>query len=386
MVCFVCNKHFVRGKKGVSCSICSNRYHATCGGISDALLVEIGNGTSEWKCPNCRQRSTRRSIIIAANDKNTNKPNSSNLSVRVSTPTSQSPEIAKLESTMSQINAQLQQLKKGQQSSINTIQNMADQMSAFQNLTATVKAQEKRIQKVDEKTNRIDAQVQSITKRMDRMEQSLTNNACIQINGIPCYPDEDSHSIVMELASVISSVIKREDIRTITRTKPHQQSIPIVQTASHNNDEVPSANTVSITPLLATFVSEDVKNQFLSCYRKKRLIFTDDIGIASCNQDIKQRIFIFEHLIPSLKKIYIKAKSFQKANKYKYLWTKNGNIFLRKGDKTKIIRVFEHTDLSKLEHESHESNDDNPIRDGNVNGNINEVSVVQDDGGGDRLG
>lgn len=52
---------------------------------------------------------------------------------------------------------------------------------------------------------------------------------------------------------------------------------------------------------------------------------------------------------PNLRKLYIQSKLFQKANKYKYLWTKNGRIFLRKGDDTKVIRVFPNIDFTKIE-------------------------------------
>lgn len=150
----------------------------------------------------------------------------------------------------------------------------------------------------------------------------------------------------MDIANAIGFDIKYDDKLEIKRSNPHVQSIN-----SHGvyEDDASSANQNTIqdtmVPILASFGSEQVKNQFLGNFRKRRQLFIDDIGIQSPYAEVKKRIFIFEYLIPSLN---TKAKSFQKANKYKYLWTKNGSIFLRKGDNTKIIRVCEHSDLSKL--------------------------------------
>lgn len=251
------------------------------------------------------------------------------------------------------INSQLELLKSGQQTSNAAIQNVSEHMSSIQSITSSIKEQDKRVTLVEDRTNRMEAQMHAIVNRMDAIEQnSTTISSTIQINGVPNGPEENLRKIILDIAALISTEIKSVDVAHVNRNKPHVQRSTSTRSATVTDPTDLAASSthhqLSMFPILVTFTNEQIKNQFLGFFRKKRFLFIDDIGFVSPTEEEKNRIFIFEHLIPSLKKLYTKTKSFQKANKFKYLWTKNGNIFLRKGDDTKIIRVFEHTDLSKL--------------------------------------
>lgn len=99
-------------------------------------------------------------------------------------------------------------------------------------------------------------------------------------------------------------------------------------------------------PTVMEFANDSTKRDFLLAYRRIGLITSADIGLT--DERDKFRIFVFEHLNSSFRKTYIIAKKFQKNNQYKYLWTRDGKIFLRRTDDSAIIRVMSYTDLSKI--------------------------------------
>lgn len=101
-------------------------------------------------------------------------------------------------------------------------------------------------------------------------------------------------------------------------------------------------------PILLRFSSAKAKNIFLGKFCKQRIIYTDEIGFPRKMIEAKNRIYAFERLPSNIRNVYLKAKHFKKANDYKYLWTKDGNIFLRKVDNSKIITVFSYTDFYNI--------------------------------------
>lgn len=106
-------------------------------------------------------------------------------------------------------------------------------------------------------------------------------------------------------------------------------------------------NDVETIPIVVGFTQPTLIRDYILAFRRQGSLWTDKIGITSGSD--KSKVFIFEHLTSNLRKVYLNAKKFQKANGYKYLWSKEGKIFLRRSDDSKIIRVLPHTDLMNIE-------------------------------------
>ena len=76
-----------------------------------------------------------------------------------------------------------------------------------------------------------------------------------------------------------------------------------------------------------------------------------DIALASRSNLKKiegETLYLNEDLPSNLKILRGKANAFRKANKFKYLWFKNGNLFLRENEDSKIYKIQKPSDLDKI--------------------------------------
>ncbi|KAL4721721.1 hypothetical protein ACJJTC_001702, partial [Scirpophaga incertulas] len=70
------------------------------------------------------------------------------------------------------------------------------------------------------------------------------------------------------------------------------------------------------------------------------------IGVNIIPGDPKP-IYINEHLTPYNKQLLKKCKEIAMKKEYKYVWTKNGRIYIRKNDTSPAIQIHEEEDLRK---------------------------------------
>ena len=63
-----------------------------------------------------------------------------------------------------------------------------------------------------------------------------------------------------------------------------------------------------------------------------------------------KNIYVKENLTPQRYQLFKEARSFAAQNNYKYTWTRDGNIYLRKIDNSNVIHVRCSTDLDGLAH------------------------------------
>ena len=60
---------------------------------------------------------------------------------------------------------------------------------------------------------------------------------------------------------------------------------------------------------------------------------------------------VYDHLTPKRQQLLVAAKSFKTEKNYKYCWTKNSTIYLRKTKETKTIKISDNHDLETLMNE-----------------------------------
>ena len=61
-----------------------------------------------------------------------------------------------------------------------------------------------------------------------------------------------------------------------------------------------------------------------------------------------ERLYLNENLPPNLSVLKGKANTIRKSKNYKFLWTKNGNILLRKNEGSEVINIKMLSDLEKI--------------------------------------
>ena len=66
--------------------------------------------------------------------------------------------------------------------------------------------------------------------------------------------------------------------------------------------------------------------------------------LRDLSQDPKKKLFISESLTQARKKLFGSINKFKKDNKWKYIWTNNGRIYLKQGDGDRRTFTFNYAD------------------------------------------
>lgn len=111
---------------------------------------------------------------------------------------------------------------------------------------------------------------------------------------------------------------------------------------------IPGKENSSPRPIQVQLPSVASKKEFLQVRRSKKEIFPTDIG---CSQQSRRPVLITEHLSRSNQELLYKARSLRGRDNYKFVWSCNGQILVRRRENTKVIRIVDsaHVNLLRAE-------------------------------------
>lgn len=95
--------------------------------------------------------------------------------------------------------------------------------------------------------------------------------------------------------------------------------------------------------IVVQFLQICKRDKFVSSYKGAKIV-ASDLGFKSNNS----RIYVNEMLTPKQAALFHKVRMFKKANGFKYAWSKNQRIFLRKSSDSDVIAIRSTDDLDKL--------------------------------------
>lgn len=166
----------------------------------------------------------------------------------------------------------------------------------------------------------LECKARELEKRFVRSEQ-YSRNKNLEIQGVVSTDDES----VLDTVQVIGKAIKEE----------------IVETDIEICHRVPTRDPEK-SNIIVQFKSRTKRDAVLHKAKKARLS-NKDIG-----SDNTQKIYVNEHLCPTLKRLLGIAIGRKRDNGWKSVWSYNGKIFARKSDETPIVRIEHDEDLSKI--------------------------------------
>lgn len=128
---------------------------------------------------------------------------------------------------------------------------------------------------------------------------------CLEFRGIPVSVKEDTSDLICKVASLVGKEITAADISTSHRIKPKTDL-----------SKFPP-------PIIAKFVRRDTRDEVYRARGKTKDL--NNLGRLAVNP-----IFISKSLTEMNEKLFKSALSCKRDLKYQFIWTHNGNIFLRK--------------------------------------------------------
>lgn len=178
-----------------------------------------------------------------------------------------------------------------------------------------------KMEEMSEKVNKLEVQVQVLSN------QSRQNN--LEIAGLPCTPNENCQMLAYNVVKTILPTMKQEEIEEAHRI-------------GHPKDR--NGEDKIYRPILVKLKTNKVRDEV---FRKKKLlknVNTVDLGISKK----RERLYINENLCDNTKAILREANSLRKLRGWKYLWTNNGVVLLRKNEEGKVVSIKCKADLALI--------------------------------------
>jgi prefoldin subunit 5 len=139
---------------------------------------------------------------------------------------------------------------------------------------------------------------------------------------------------------------KGENLQAIVSTLANKIGVPLLPadiTAVHRVSHGAATNNRPKNIILK-FSKTSLRDAFLDSAKLKRGLTTEDLGI----QDKGRKIYISEHLTLKNKLLYRDTRIMAKAKAWKFTWTKNSIIYVRKDTNEPVLRITTGEDLQKI--------------------------------------
>ncbi|XP_077984614.1 uncharacterized protein LOC144439215 [Glandiceps talaboti] len=194
-----------------------------------------------------------------------------------------------------------------------------------------------RMENIEAENKSLKEQLVSINDNLTTTQQELrdlqqyTRRNNLEIHGVPEQPDEDTDSLVVKVANSAGIHISTSDIdishRLPSRTHAHPHPRP--------------------APIIVKFTRRTIRNNIYSARKHIKNKSTRDMNI---DNHTDTRIYINENLSPANKQLFYKANEKKKSLQWKFIWTMNGNILVRKNEESRAIRITSVNDIERLQY------------------------------------
>lgn len=341
----------IKDDQFLTCKKCKKHYHKLC----IATTLNASDLRSTWECPECKSKKPRgdnsntpiKPTQHSSTDSDTERQNitfrkkekslAGNDLTKNDIKEIINEECSRLKDYITKdIKAFLRELVRQElntmKESIGAMQSSLQFMSSsYDSLKQEVDGYRNNVKVLHNETQDLKKEVRDLAKRLEIAEQH--NRACnLEFQCIPEYRGENLVTTVLQIGKKISCNVKEEDIQLCTRVaKVNQES------------SRPRAVIVKFsTPRTRdSFLAQTIKFNKSNSSEK---LHTGHLGIAGD----KRPIYITEHLSPPNKAIHAAARKAAKEKGFKFVWTKQGKVFMRKTETSEFIYVKNIDMLSEL--------------------------------------
>lgn len=308
--CSYCKKDFDKTynvKNILQCMFCNNYLHVECTKVrTSEKLKNIRRDI--WKCDSCT-------------DKYENDPMYDmmvKIMIKQNEIIAQNTEIHAQFSKITKLETKANEHAK----SLEFISKKFDDFVTFtQETKHTLADHNKKLVELENDNSNLKTTVESLKARVEELEQR-SRNCNIEITNIPETTREDPVLVVVKIGEALGVVNPESAIQVAHR--------------------VPSKR--SPKPLIVNFVSRKHREEWMQAYRKKKGLSAEEIN----NNFPKQRVYINDHLAPHMKRLFGEVKSCAKQQQIKYVWSRDGKIYVKKDDNHKVLKINSIQDMNKI--------------------------------------
>ena len=293
LTCVECTQNITKKTPGIQCAVCGSQVHRRCVGLLSALPAEITDSGIFYKCSKCRSAT-------GSTDGDDD-----------------------LQSALISLKNEIKKMQSTQSSLIESVQFCSDKVTDFESKLDILTTYVKKTDRLEAETKEIRNTVSSNSEKINAMEQfSRLNN--LEIQGIPENENENLQIIFKKICEFLS-------LDTLSIDFIHR--VPLWEKNSNKHK-----------PIIVRLLSRVDRDAILNAYKGKRTPQKSGLEI----EGLSNSCYINEHLSQHNKTLFKQTREIAKEKVYKYVWVKNGNIFVRKNETSKITHIKNLDYLEKL--------------------------------------
>lgn len=346
----LCNhcKNEITTTNFVKCYGCKSNFHySTCSPLAESTYSTMSvEKKLNWRCQICKPRSKspnnlyqafvfdennqqkqlREDDIVEENERPKKYKETFSLSTLNEKLCSVENNLANMRSQMdtnlTQMKSQIDFLVNNSNTSIATNQQLKDDIhAALATITTTVSTLAAQVSELHEKDTQKDKEIKHMNTRINKLEQQMIAKN-IEIKNIE-NKEISPFDVVKTIAASLDVEIKEEEINKAYRLKKKENKI------------------------IVEFSSLSKKNELMSKIVRHR-VDAKIINSGDNNNSSPKYIYLNDQLTYNNRQLLWIAKTKAHEAKWKFVWVKNGNIFVRKNENSSSIIIKNAADIELI--------------------------------------
>jgi len=177
----------------------------------------------------------------------------------------------------------------------------------------------------------LNLKINSTELKLDGFEQYIRIEN-LEIHGVPLKNGENTNNIVMKLAENLNVKLDNRDISTSHRLLTNGKS----------------DSKLNLPPLIIVrFSNRDKRNEIYNKQSNVNDLATGTTSLVTPKLVHSSNLSLRENLTKFRKNLFNEAQKVKADLKFKFIWTCQGQIFLRKNEKAKLSKFHHNTTLPK---------------------------------------
>lgn len=328
MNCSKCNEI---ANDSVECGSCRGHYHFHCSGIAEKTYRKMGaEKKASWRCSQCRAP-----VNTPGNEMQLDPSAGAMAVTNAGTPLSADPNPTTLDifNEIRALRAEFNAMKLDVKASLSEIE------SRFVSFEDRLTTTEDKMSKLQQELSIAKETIVNLQNVNDAREQYCRQNN-VEISGVPVTNGENLITILQSVYNIVGLQFDNKEIDSIHRVRRFDAT----STSSVNNAESSPKSRSRPPAIVVKFIRRTCKDQLLAAVRARRGLTSADIGLPGP----ASKLYLSDHLTPGNKLLLKRARELKLELNYVYLWVRDCKIFIRKNDKSKVIRINNVYDLSKI--------------------------------------
>jgi archaellum component FlaC len=314
----------------IVCNRCNLSFHFLCVNLT---ATEYKRSKSNWACPNCTHQPRNNGSPNGEHATTSNQRNRSTENMDISCMVREElREVLRTELPIilrNLLETELTPIKE----QLNSLQNSVTFMSnQYDDIHHTISTLTNDVKDLTSEREELRSTITNLSTRLNQIEQNM-RDCNVEIQGIPEGRNEDLAYTVKHIAEVVSCGMSDADVLHCTRI------------ASQNKDNNKAR------AIIAKLRSTRCRDELLSAVARFNKTKSRDQKLNSSLLGLGGAavpVYVSEHLSPANKTLYWAARKKAIELSYKYVWVRNGSIFLRKDDQSRYTVVRTQLTLDSL--------------------------------------